>query len=51
MSLDWLFGLAGGVARRLGGGIYWLGQVGEGEGWWGWVLVILALGAIFLTTR
>jgi len=51
IGLDWLFGLAGGVAQRLGGGIYWLGQVGEGEGWWGWVLVILALGAIFLTTR
>ncbi len=33
------------------GALYWLGAVGEGEGWLGWVLVILALSGLFLITR
>jgi hypothetical protein len=36
------------VGKRLEGLVFWLGQVGEGGGWWGWALIILALGAIFL---
>lgn len=31
--------------------VYWLGNVGEGEGWWGWALVVLALGALYLAVR
>jgi hypothetical protein len=50
-SLDWLFRATNWIAQKLVGGIYWLGRVGEGEGWWGWALIILALGAIMLTVR
>lgn len=51
VSLDWLFQAAGWVGHRLVGAIGWLGRVGEGEGWLGWALIILALGVIFLTAR
>lgn len=51
VELDWLYGGLGWIGRRLVGLVSWLGQVGEGEGWWGWALIILALGAIFLGTR
>jgi hypothetical protein len=51
VGLDWLYRAAGKIGRILEEAGYWLGQVGEGEGWWGWVLIILALGAIFLTGR
>jgi hypothetical protein len=50
-SLEWFGRIASWVGQRLAGAIYWLGLVGEGEGWWGWALVILALGTIFLTIR
>ena len=51
INLDWLYHGAGWVGRHLEGAGYWLGQVGEGDGWWGWVLIILALGVILLQAR
>jgi hypothetical protein len=51
VSLNWLYRMADWIGQRLAGAIYWVGRVGEGEGWWGWALIILALGAMFLTTR
>ncbi len=50
VRLDWFFRVGAWVSLRLSGGIYWLGQVGEGEGWWGWALITLALGALILST-
>jgi hypothetical protein len=49
VGLGWFFRAGAWVSLRLVGGIYWLGQVGEGEGWWGWALIILALGALLLS--
>jgi hypothetical protein len=49
--LDWLFAVLDATAARVIGGIHWLGRVGEGEGWWGWALIILALGAMLYLTR
>jgi hypothetical protein len=51
LSLDWLFRAGSWIGQQFGTGIYWLGRVGEGDGWWGWALIILALGAIFLSSR
>jgi hypothetical protein len=51
VSLDWLYRGAGWAGQRLAGVVHWLSQVGEGEGWWGWALIILALGVILLTIR
>lgn len=51
VNLDWLYRGAGWVGRRLEGAGHWLGQVGEGDGWWGWVLIILALGVILLQAQ
>ena len=51
VSLNWLYRLLDWIGQRLAGASYWLSRVGEGEGWWGWALIILALGAMFLTTR
>ncbi len=51
VQLDWFFGLLTRVGRWLEGAGHWLSQVGEGEGWWGWALIILALAAIFLAGR
>jgi hypothetical protein len=50
VSLDWFYRAGAWVSLRLVGGIYWLGKVGEGEGWWGWAVIILALGALLLST-
>lgn len=50
-ELGWLYGALGWVGRRLVSLFAWLGKVGEGEGWWGWALIILAMAAIFLGTR
>jgi hypothetical protein len=36
---------------RLVGSLHWLSQVGEGEGWWGWALILLALTALLLVGR
>lgn len=49
--LNWLFRALDWAGRQLLGAIHWLSRVGEGEGWWGWALVVLALAAIFLTVR
>jgi hypothetical protein len=51
LRLDWLASGAVWFAERVIGAFYWLGRVGEGAGWWGWALIILALGAVFLTAR
>jgi hypothetical protein len=51
MHLDWLARGAAWTGQRLVGAVHWLGQVGEGAGWWGWALIVLALGAILLTAR
>jgi hypothetical protein len=51
VGLDWLYRAGTGLFERLGNAVYWLGQVGEGEGWWGWVLIVLGLGAMFLSGR
>lgn len=51
VELGWLYGALDWVGRRLVTLFSWLGQVGEGQGWWGWALIILALGAIFLGSR
>lgn len=51
VNLGWFYRTASWAGQRLTGLVYWLGQVGEGEGWWGWALIVLALGAVFLTAR
>ncbi len=51
VNLNWLNRVAGWAGRRLVSGLHWLGHVGEGEGWWGWVLIILALGAVLFTVQ
>ena len=50
-SMDRVLRPAGWLAEQVLMGVYWLGSVGEGEGWWGWALVVLALGALFLAAR
>ena len=50
VSLDWLYRALDWVGRRLVGVVYWLGRVGEGEGWLGWALIILALGYILFAS-
>jgi hypothetical protein len=51
LDLDWLYGIANWVGKRTASATRWLGMVGEGDGWWGWALIILALGVMFLTIR
>jgi hypothetical protein len=51
LGLGWFYRTSTWAARRLVGAVHWLGQVGEGEGWWGWALVVLAVGIMFLTMR
>jgi hypothetical protein len=51
VSLDWFYRGAGWVGQRLVDMVHWLSQVGEGEGWWGWALIILALGVILFTSQ
>jgi hypothetical protein len=51
VSLDWLYRGAGWIGQRLVDIAHWLSQVGEGEGWWGWALIILALGVILFTVQ
>ena len=48
VSLDWAFNSSSWAAQRLANMVHWLGQVGEGEGWWGWALIVLALGTMVL---
>ena len=51
IGLKWLYRGAGWAGQKVSSAVRWLGQVGEGDGWWGWVLIILALGAMLLTAR
>ena len=51
VGLDWLYGGASWAGQRLADIVHWLSQVGEGEGWWGWALIILALGVILFIIR
>jgi uncharacterized membrane protein len=51
VNLDWAYRAGDWAGQRLSGAIHWLGQVGDGEGWWGWALIILTLGAMLLTIR
>lgn len=51
VSMERVLRPAGWLAEQVLTGVYWLGSVGEGEGWWGWALVVLALGALFLAAR
>ncbi len=51
LELGWLYRRLDWLGQRLVGLFSWLGQVGEGDGWWGWALIILALGAVFLGSR
>jgi hypothetical protein len=50
-SPDRLYRALAWAGQRLVSGVYWLGSVGEGDGWWGWALIILALGALFWAAR
>jgi hypothetical protein len=51
LELGWLYRALDWLGQRVGSAVYWLGMVGEGEGWWGWALIVLALSAMFLTLR
>ncbi len=51
VNLDWLYRAAAWLGQWPAGALYWLGLVGEGDGWWGWALAILALGVAFLAAR
>jgi hypothetical protein len=51
VNLNWLYRAGDWAGDRLVGAVYWLGKVGEGDGWWGWALVILSLGVLLLATR
>jgi hypothetical protein len=51
VELGWLYRVLGWVGQRVVDFLSWLGQVGEGAGWWGWALIVLALGAVFLASR
>ncbi len=51
LRLDWLFQAISVASKRLMGVFYWIGMVGEGEGWWGWALIVLAIGAVFFAAR
>ena len=50
-NLNWLDRGASWVGRHVVNAVHWLGHVGEGEAWWGWALIILALGAILFTMQ
>jgi hypothetical protein len=51
VGLEWAVRPISWAGERLLGAVYWLGRVGEGEGWWGWALIVLSLAALFLTGR
>jgi hypothetical protein len=51
INLNWLYHAAGWAGERLAGAIRWLGVIGEGDGWWGWVLITLVLGVFLLVAR
>jgi hypothetical protein len=51
VSLNWFYRGAGWAGERLVDVLRWLSKVGEGEGWWGWALIVLALGVILFAMR
>jgi len=51
VNFDWFYRGAAWVGQRLVDIVHWLGEVGEGEGWWGWALIILALGVVLFTVQ
>jgi len=51
LELNWLYAAAGWLGRQIVALVGWLGLVGEGDGWWGWALIVLALGGMVLTLR
>jgi len=51
VNVNWLVRGAGWLGRHLVDALYWLSRVGEGEAWWGWALIILALGVILFTMQ
>jgi len=50
-SLDRVFRATARAGQWLVDAVYWVGSVGEGEGWWAWALIILAVGTLFLAAR
>ena len=51
VNLEWLYRATAWAGRQVRMGIHWIGVVGEGDGWWGWALVVLAVGAVLLAVR
>jgi hypothetical protein len=51
ITLDAAFGAADWLGQKVVTAVNWLGTVGEGEGWWGWALIVLALAALYLSVR
>jgi hypothetical protein len=51
LELDWLWRGAGRLGQGLAVAVAWIGRLGEGEGWFGWVLIILSIGIVLLTVR
>jgi hypothetical protein len=51
ITLDAAFGAADRLGQQLVTAANWLRTVGEGEGWWGWALIILSLAALYLSVR
>jgi hypothetical protein len=51
VDVDWLYRALAWLGQRLGAAVHWIGRVGEGEGWFGWVLIILALGIMLLVIQ
>lgn len=51
LHTDWPQRVGSWLSNALVAGLHWLGQVGEGEGWWGWALILLILGALYLVAR
>ena len=49
--VDRLYRAAAWAGARLAGALHWLGQVGEGGGWWGWALIVLAVGVLLAVAR
>lgn len=49
--VDRLYRVVTWAGAQLIGAVYWLGQVGEGGGWWGWALIVLAVGVLLLVAR
>ena len=49
--VDRLYQVLAWIGAQLTGAVYWLGQVGEGGGWWGWALIVLSVGVLLSVAR